>query len=63
MENRIGSATEMSKIPKETRDQHKGFLEWNSKLTKKDHQSIVQVILVFLFIIKFIFCLLMHETW
>jgi hypothetical protein len=50
MENRIDSATEMSKIPKETRDQHKGFLEWNSKVTKQDHQSIVQVILVFLFI-------------
>ena len=63
MENRIDLAIEMNKIPKETRDQHKGFLEWNSKVTKQDHQSIVQVIFVFLFIIKFNFCLLMHDTW
>ncbi len=47
MENRIDKAVEMGKIPKETRDQHKGFLEWNSKVTKQNHQSIVQVILVF----------------
>ena len=50
MGNRIEKAVEMGKIPKETRDQHKGFLECNSKETKQDHQSIVQVILVFLFI-------------
>ena len=47
MGNRIEKAVEMGKIPKETRDQHKGFLEWNSKVTKQNHQSIVQVILVF----------------
>lgn len=52
MEDRIDSVVEMGKIPKETRGRHKGFLEWNSKVTKKDHQSIVQVILLFLFIIK-----------
>ena len=34
MENRINSAVKMGMIPKETRDQHKGFLEWNSKVTK-----------------------------
>ena len=34
MENRINSAVKMGTIPKETRDQHKGFLEWNSKVTK-----------------------------
>ena len=53
MEDRIDLVVEMGKIPKETRDRHKGFLEWNSKVTKQDHQSIVQVILVFLFMIKF----------
>ncbi|KAM4092146.1 hypothetical protein ACB094_06G015400 [Castanea mollissima] len=45
MENRIDSVVEMGKIPKERRDRHKGFLEWNSKVTKKDHQSIVQIII------------------
>jgi hypothetical protein len=55
LENRIDLAIEMGKIPKETRDQHIGFSEWNSKVTKQDHQSIVQVIFVFLFIIKFNF--------
>ena len=57
MEDRIESAIEMGKIPKEIKDQHKGFSEWNSNVTKEDHQSIVQVILVFLFIIKFNLCL------
>uniref|UniRef100_A0A2N9HRR5 Cellulose synthase-like protein E6 n=1 Tax=Fagus sylvatica TaxID=28930 RepID=A0A2N9HRR5_FAGSY len=45
MENRIDKAVEMGKIPKETRDQHKGFLEWNSKVTKQNHQSIVQIVI------------------
>ena len=45
MENQIKSAAKMGTIPKETRDQHKGFSEWNSKVMKQDHQSIVQVIL------------------
>ena len=45
MENRIKPAVKMGTIPKETRDQHKGFSEWNSKVMKQDHQSIVQVIL------------------
>ena len=47
MENRIDSAIEMGEIPKEIRDQHKGFSEWNSKVTKQDHQPIVKVTLVF----------------
>ena len=62
MEDRIESAIEMGKIPKEIKDQYKGFSEWNSNVTKQDHQSIVQVILVFLFIIKFNLCLVMHDT-
>ena len=62
MEDRIESAIEMGKIPKEIKDQYKGFSEWNSNVTKQDHQSIVQVIFVFLFIIKFNLCLVMHDT-
>ncbi|KAL4618569.1 hypothetical protein ACB092_06G020300 [Castanea dentata] len=45
MEGRIESAIEMGKIPKELKDQHKGFSEWNSNVTKQDHQSIVQIII------------------
>ena len=44
MKNRIESAVEVGSIPMEVRDQHKGFSEWDSKITKKDHQSIVQVL-------------------
>nr|POF22857.1 cellulose synthase-like protein e6 [Quercus suber] len=47
MEDRIESAIEMGKIPKELKDQHKGFLEWNSNVTKQDHQSIVQMGLIY----------------
>ncbi|XP_075671540.1 cellulose synthase-like protein E6 isoform X2 [Castanea sativa] len=43
MENRIDSTVEMGEITKEIKDQHKGFSEWNSKVTKQDHQSIVKV--------------------
>lgn len=45
MKERIESAIESGKIPKETKDQHKGFSEWGPHTTKHDHQSIVQVIL------------------
>ena len=47
MENRIDFALEMREIPKEIRDQHTEFSEWNSKLTKQDHQSILEETLVF----------------
>ncbi|XP_060673780.1 cellulose synthase-like protein E6 isoform X1 [Ziziphus jujuba] len=42
MKNRIESAIETGKIPKETKDQHKGFSEWDLHITKQNHQSIVQ---------------------
>ncbi|KAB1215041.1 Cellulose synthase-like protein E1 [Morella rubra] len=45
MEKRIDSTVEKGMIPKEVRDQHKGFSEWNSKVTKQDHQSIVQIMI------------------
>ena len=43
MKGRIESAVEMGKVPKEKGDEHKGFLEWNLNVTKKNHHSIVQV--------------------
>ncbi|KAK4850104.1 hypothetical protein QYF36_003903 [Acer negundo] len=45
MKNRIESATAQERISREIRDQHKGFLEWNDKVTKQNHQSIVQIII------------------
>lgn len=44
MKNRIESAVESGKIPEETKNQHKGFSEWNLKVAKNDHHSIVQII-------------------
>ncbi|KAM4092152.1 hypothetical protein ACB094_06G016000 [Castanea mollissima] len=45
MENRIDSTVEMGEITKEIKDQQKGFSEWNSKVTKQDHQSIVKIMI------------------
>ncbi|KAF7815987.1 cellulose synthase-like protein E6 [Senna tora] len=45
MKSEIELVVEKGKVPEEIRKQHKGFSEWNSKTTKKDHQSIVQIII------------------
>ncbi|KAL0362936.1 UNVERIFIED_CONTAM: Cellulose synthase-like protein E6 [Sesamum calycinum] len=45
MKSRIDSAAAKGCIPEEISDQHKGFSEWNSKVTKQDHQSIVQILI------------------
>ncbi|KAI7993157.1 Cellulose synthase-like protein E6 [Camellia lanceoleosa] len=45
MKFRIEAATEKGNISKEVKDQHKGFLEWNSQVTKQDHQSIVHILI------------------
>ncbi|KAI8016661.1 Cellulose synthase-like protein E6 [Camellia lanceoleosa] len=45
MKFRIEAATEKGNISKEVKDQHKGFLEWNSQVTKQDDQSIVQILI------------------
>ncbi|KAH7860023.1 hypothetical protein Vadar_008251 [Vaccinium darrowii] len=45
MKCRIESAIEKGSISKDIRDQHKGFLEWNSEATRQDHQSIVQILI------------------
>ncbi|PIN00011.1 Cellulose synthase (UDP-forming) [Handroanthus impetiginosus] len=44
MKSRIDSVEAKGCIPGEIVDQHKGFSEWNSKVTKHDHQSIVQIL-------------------
>lgn len=45
MKNRIDIATEQKLIPKEIKEKHKGFSEWNSGFTKNNHQSVVQIII------------------
>ena len=44
MEMRIEAATKLNRIPEHIRKEHKGFREWNSVLSKGDHQSILQVL-------------------
>lgn len=44
MKIQIESATEKGSISEEIRSQHKGFLEWDHKVSKQNHQPIVQVI-------------------
>ncbi|XP_038899589.1 cellulose synthase-like protein E6 isoform X2 [Benincasa hispida] len=45
MKERVSSVVEMGKVPKEIRDQYKGFSEWDNGLTKQNHQSIVKIII------------------
>ncbi|PSR85408.1 Cellulose synthase-like protein [Actinidia chinensis var. chinensis] len=45
MKCRIESAIENGSISKDIRDQHTGFSEWNSEVTKQDHPSIVQILI------------------
>lgn len=45
MKGRIESAAAKGCIPEYIRAQHKGFSEWDSKVTKHDHQSIVQILI------------------
>ncbi|KAF2288938.1 hypothetical protein GH714_022916 [Hevea brasiliensis] len=45
MKERIESTMERGNISKEIRVKHRGFSEWNCNVTKKDHQSIVQIVL------------------
>ncbi|KAE8645906.1 cellulose synthase-like protein E6 isoform X1 [Cucumis sativus] len=44
MKERINSVVEMGRVPKEIRDQNKGFSEWDNGITKQNHQSIVKII-------------------
>ncbi|XP_057440990.1 cellulose synthase-like protein E6 [Lotus japonicus] len=45
MKSEIESVVASGKIPENVMNQHEGFLEWNQKTTKQDHQSIVQIII------------------
>ncbi|XP_057765429.1 cellulose synthase-like protein E6 [Salvia miltiorrhiza] len=45
MKGRIDSAAAKGCVPEHIRNQHKGFSEWNSKVEKQDHQSILQILI------------------
>ncbi|KAI3939309.1 hypothetical protein MKW98_022177 [Papaver atlanticum] len=45
MENRIETATKLGKVPDEMRARHKGFSEWASVSSPRDHQTILQILI------------------
>ncbi|OEL33690.1 Cellulose synthase-like protein E6 [Dichanthelium oligosanthes] len=45
MTERIDSAVQSANVPGEIRVKHKGFSEWSTVITSKDHQPIVQVLI------------------
>ncbi|KAJ0988217.1 hypothetical protein J5N97_006573 [Dioscorea zingiberensis] len=45
MENRINAATKVGKVPRNIHEQYKGFVEWETGITAKDHQAIVQILI------------------
>ncbi|RLN33031.1 cellulose synthase-like protein E6 [Panicum miliaceum] len=45
MTERINSAVKSGKVPEEMKVNHKGFSEWNTGGTSKDHQPIVQILI------------------
>ncbi|PIA26457.1 hypothetical protein AQUCO_09300038v1 [Aquilegia coerulea] len=45
MEHRIDTAANLGRIPEEIRTKHKGFSEWVSVTSQRDHQTILQVLI------------------
>jgi cellulose synthase/poly-beta-1,6-N-acetylglucosamine synthase-like glycosyltransferase len=45
MEKRIEDATKLKRVPKEARLKHGGFSQWDSYTSKRDHDTILQIIL------------------
>jgi len=43
MERKINAAVELGGISEDIRKQHKGFSEWSSVTTSRNHPAIVQV--------------------
>lgn len=43
MKKRIETVAELGRIPDDIRKQHKGFLEWDTFLSRREHQTILQV--------------------
>ncbi|XP_042519240.1 cellulose synthase-like protein E6, partial [Macadamia integrifolia] len=45
MEERIKIVTELGRAPQEIREEHKGFLEWDSFSSPRDHHTILQILI------------------
>ncbi|KAL3618195.1 hypothetical protein CASFOL_038516 [Castilleja foliolosa] len=45
MKSRIDTVRVNGRVSKEIKEKHEGFLEWDSGITKQDHQSIVQILI------------------
>ncbi|XP_015576998.1 cellulose synthase-like protein E1 [Ricinus communis] len=45
MEARIETATRLGRIPEEARYNHKGFSEWDSSSSQRDHGTILQILM------------------
>jgi cellulose synthase/poly-beta-1,6-N-acetylglucosamine synthase-like glycosyltransferase len=45
MENRVTTAVELGRIPENTSLKHKGFSQWNSSSTRRDHDTILQILI------------------
>ncbi|KAK3432266.1 hypothetical protein EUGRSUZ_E03847 [Eucalyptus grandis] len=45
MKKRIETVAELGRIPDDIRKQHKGFLEWDTVLSRRDHQTILQIVI------------------
>jgi len=44
MKQRIEAMAELGRVTDDMREQHKGFLEWDSVSSRRDHQTIFQVL-------------------
>ncbi|XP_030928219.1 cellulose synthase-like protein E1 [Quercus lobata] len=45
MENRIENAAKLAEIPEELRSKHKGFSQWDSYSSQRDHDTILQILI------------------
>ncbi|XVF30803.1 hypothetical protein REPUB_Repub16aG0089700 [Reevesia pubescens] len=45
MKMRIETITKLNQIPEDIRKQHKGFREWDLVFSKRDHQTILQILI------------------
>ncbi|XP_017434092.2 cellulose synthase-like protein E1 isoform X2 [Vigna angularis] len=45
MESRIENAAKMGRVPEEVHTEHKGFSQWDSYSSRRDHDTILQILL------------------
>ncbi|KAK7305265.1 hypothetical protein VNO77_43167 [Canavalia gladiata] len=45
MESRIENVTKVGQVPEEVRLKHKGFSQWNSYCSRRDHDTVLQILL------------------